>query len=228
MADDIAESAALGVEHFHAPFGLGSQINPVFQSRFRRRGEAVFDVFMTLAEHLQIGSQNQRRAIGRLRAANQVFHKFLIAHHIKLKPERRAGIFRHVFNRANRHGRQRKRHAEFFRRTRRQNLAVGMLHAGEAGGRNRRRHAHILADHFGCQAAAFHIHQHFLAEFDVLKIGGVFTIRGFRPRAGIGIIVKHFRHFTLGHAAQIFDAGHFAQIAFHRSTFRVIVVMADV
>ena len=67
-----------------------------------------------LAEHLQIGGENQRRAFGRLRTLDEVFDKFAVAHHIKLKPKRCTGVFGHIFNRANRHGGKRKRHTEFF------------------------------------------------------------------------------------------------------------------
>ena len=114
MADNIAKGAPLGVEHFHAPFGLGGQIDHIGDGGFGRCGEAVFDVFVALAEHLQIGGENQRRAFGRLRTLDEVFHKFAVAHHIKLKPKRCTGVFGHIFNRANRHGGKRKRHTEFF------------------------------------------------------------------------------------------------------------------
>ncbi|MBP7811077.1 MAG: hypothetical protein KA006_02005, partial [Neisseria sp.] len=39
--------------------------------------------------------------------------------------------------------------------------------------------------------------------------------------------VKHARHFALRHAAQVFDAGHFAQIAFHFNlSYRLLCILS--
>ena len=138
---------------------------------------------MALTQDLQISGQYQSRTFGILRTLNQVFHKLAVAHHIKLKPKRRAGVFSHILNRTNGHGRQRKRNTKFFRRTRRQDFPISVRHTRETCWRNRYRHFHILPDHFGLKTAPLHINQYLLAETDVFKIRSVFTISGFRPRA---------------------------------------------
>ena len=210
MTDDIAEGAAFRIQHFHAPFRFGRQIDQIGNGRFRRCRQAVFNVFVALTQNLQIGSQYQSRTFGILRTLNQVLHKLAVAHHIKLKPKRRTGIFSYIFNRTNGHGRQRKRNTEFFCRPCCQDFTVGVRHARETGRCNRYRHFHILTDHFGLKAASFHINQYFLTETDVFKIRSIFTISGFRPRAWVNIIIKHTRHFTFGDKAQVFDTGYFA------------------
>lgn len=48
--------------------------------------------------------------------------------------------------------------------------------------RDGQRHFHFFADHFSGQAAAFHIDQHALAEFDV-KIAAVGAMVHFCPQA---------------------------------------------
>ena len=106
MADDIAESSPLGMQHIPAPFPFHRQIDAVQQRRFGRCGQTVFNVLMALPQNLQVGSQNQRRAFCRLCPLNQIFHKFAVAHYIKLKPKRRGSVFSHIFNRTNRHRRQ--------------------------------------------------------------------------------------------------------------------------
>jgi hypothetical protein len=52
-------------------------------------------------------------------------------------------VLGHVLDRADAHGRQREGHAEIARRAGREDLAVGVLHAGQARGRQRHRHGHV-------------------------------------------------------------------------------------
>jgi len=95
----------------------------------------------------------------------------------------------------------------FFGRTRRQNLTVGVLHAGQARGRNRHRHGHRLAHHGAGGAAAFHVHGHALAQLDFLKVALVRTVGAFGPAARVGVVVKHARHALFGQNPQVFDGG---------------------
>ena len=181
MADNIAKGTALGVQHMPAPLRAQREIHHIEQCRFRRRGKAVFNIAVALAEYLQIGRQNQRRAIRRFRPLDEVFHKFAVTHHIQLEPERLAGIFRYILNRTNGHGGKRKRHAEFLRRFRRENLAIGIHHAGKTGGGDSDRHFYRLANHRRLQRAVSHIDQHALLEFDGVKIAGIVVQRTLRP-----------------------------------------------
>jgi hypothetical protein len=51
-----------------------------------------------------------------------------------------------------------------------------MLHAGQAGGRNRHRHGNVLAHHGAARAAAFHVDGHALAQLDLLESGLVVAV----------------------------------------------------
>ncbi len=76
------------------------------------------------------------------------------------------GRLRHVLDRADAHGRQRERDAELLGRARRQDLAVGVLHAGQAHRRDRDRHRHRLADHRRAGGAVLQVHRDPLAQQD--------------------------------------------------------------
>ena len=216
VADDVAEGAALGVQHAPAPLRLGGEVDHVCQGRLRRRGKAVFNVAVALAEHLQIGSEHQRRTICRFRPLDEVFHEFAVAHHIKLEPERLACVRRHVFNRADGHGGKREGNTELLGGFRREDLTIGVHHAGKTGRGDDDRHTHLLANHRRFQGAAGHIDQHALAELDRVKITAVVVQGAFRPGTGTDVIEKHTRHLAFGDAAQVFNASHFAEIAGHR------------
>ncbi|MOA19632.1 hypothetical protein D3C78_1400290 [compost metagenome] len=170
---------------------------------------------MALAQDLQVQRQHQRRAAGGLGAVDQVGHELAVAHHVELEPERLPGGFGHVFQRADAHRGQGERHAEIRRGLGRQDFAVGMLHAGQAGGRNRQRHHHVMAHHRGAQRPAFHVHRHALAQLDLVEIAFIGAVGAFGPGAGIGVVVEHARHALLRDDSQIFDAGDRRKVSGH-------------
>ncbi len=90
-------------------------------------------------------------------------------------------------------------------------LAVGVLHAGEARRRYRHRHGHVLPHHPRARGAVFHVHRHALAQLDLLEILGVGAIGALRVGTGIGIVVEHARNAPAGDGAQVFDAGDAGQ-----------------
>ena len=75
------------------------------------------------------------------------------------------------------------RHAELGGGARGQDLAVGVLHAGQAGGRDGHRHHGVAARHGGAQRTAFHIDGDALAQLDALEVAFVGAIGAFRPGA---------------------------------------------
>ena len=170
-------------------------------------------ILVTLTEDLQIECDHQRRAAGRLGALDQICDEFAIAHHIELEPERRLGMGGDILERADAHGRECERHTEFLGRAGRQNLAVGMHHAGRPGRGDGDRHGDVLADHLRAQAAVLQIDRHALAKLNGLEIRFVGAVGAFAPRAGIDIIVEHARHALFHEYAQIFDGGDDAQTA---------------
>ena len=137
---------------------------------------------MALSQNLQVQCEHQCRAVGGLGAVNQALNKIAVAHHIQLKPKRVVvGGAGHVFNRANAHGGQGKRHPKGLGRTGGQHFTVGMLHACEARGRNGHRHGDLLAHHGGAGAAVVHIDGHALAQLDALKVAFVGAVSAFGP-----------------------------------------------
>ena len=171
----------------------------------RRRGELVADVLVALAEDLQVERQHQRRAAGGLGPVDQVEHEIPVVHHVELEPERLLRVRGDILDRADAHRRQRERNAEFLGRLRRQDFAVGVLHAGKAGGRQRHGHRHLLADHGAFERAVGHVDQHALAELDLGKVRLVGAIGAFGPGAGIGVIEEHLRHAPAGKVLQVVD-----------------------
>ena len=97
-------------------------------------------VLVALRQDLQIEREHQGGAAGGLGAADQAVDEVAVLHHVELEPERLARILGHVLDGADAHGRQRERYADGRCRSRRQDLAVGVLHAGHAHGRERHRH----------------------------------------------------------------------------------------
>ncbi|MOA36702.1 hypothetical protein D3C78_1582410 [compost metagenome] len=112
-----------------------------------------------------------------------------------------------VFDRTNAHGRQGKGYAELLGCPGRQDLAVGVLHAGQPGGRQRDWHGDWLADHGGLERAIFQVDRYPLAKLDAFEITAVGAIGRFSPGAGIGIVVEHAWHAPLGKHTQVFDRG---------------------
>jgi len=203
VADDIAEAATPGAQHVHAPEGLGRQLQAMVDRPLGRRREPVAQILVALAEDLQVERQHQRRAFGRLGAVDQVCDELAILHHVELEPEGLRGHRGDVLDRADRHRRQRERDAEFFRRLGRQHLAVGMLHAAEAGRRQRHRHRCLLADHGRRQRAVRHVHQHPLAQLHLGEVLLVGAVGALRPGAAVGIVEEHLRHPAAGARLQV-------------------------
>jgi hypothetical protein len=100
-----------------------------------------------------------------------------------------------------------------FSAARGEDLAVGMLHAGQPGGREGHRHRHGHADHRRGGAAVFHVDRDPLAQLDLLEVALVGAVGAFGPRAGVGIVIEHARHTPLSEHAQVFDAGDHRHVA---------------
>ena len=182
VAHDVAEAAAPGAQHAQAPTRFGHHVGNVGQRQLGGGRQAVLQVFVALAKNLQVQREHQRRASGCFGAVNQAFDEIAVLHHVQLKPERVSPrALRNVFDRADAHRRQRKRNAEALGRACRQDLTIGVLHAGQPGWCNRHRHGHVEADHFCGRAAVFHVHRHALAELDALEIALVGAVGALRP-----------------------------------------------
>ena len=87
---------------------------------------------MALAQNLQIQSKNQGGTFGCFSALNEALDKASVFHHIKLKPKWFGGVLRHILNRANTHGGEAEGHTKLFSGLGCKDLAIGMLHAGQA------------------------------------------------------------------------------------------------
>ena len=194
-------------EHAQSPARLGAHVRNVAQGELGRRRQPVDDVLVALPQNLQVKGKHQCGTLRRLGAVDQAADVLAIAHHVELEPERFIDVLGHILDRADAHCRQRKRHTEFFGRARREDLAIGVLHAGQADGRKRHGHGEFLAGHRALQAAVFHVDRNPLAQLDARKVRGVLPIRGLGPRTRIGIIVEHARHTLFSQDAQVFHAG---------------------
>ena len=169
VAGEIAEGLALAPQHAPGPGRLGGDVDDVLDADFRRHRHAVLDVAVALAEHLQIDGEHQRVAFRRRRARQDVLGEAAVVDHVKLEPERLAGRLRHVLDRADRHGGERVGNAGGFGGARRQDLAVAVLHAGEADRGKDDGRGHLLPDHGGGEAAFGDVDQHALAQLDRLR-----------------------------------------------------------
>ncbi len=207
MTDQIAEGMAPCAHHAQPPAWLEGDVDRVAQRRDHRGAQLVLQVLVALADHLQVQCQHQRAATRGLAAVDHARHGLAVTHHVELEPERRAGVFGDVLDRADAHRRQGERNAELLGRPRGEDLAVGVLHAGQAHRRNRHRHFYGAADHLGCRRAVLHVDGHALAQLDFLEVLGVGAVGALGPRAGIGIVVEHAGHALLRQYAQVFDGG---------------------
>ena len=68
--------------------GLVARLSRLRERRLGRRGQAVLQVLVALAEDLQVERQHQRRAVGGLGALDQALDEVAVAHHVELEPER--------------------------------------------------------------------------------------------------------------------------------------------
>ena len=194
MPDDIAEAVAPGAEHAHRPARLGCHIEDIRQGQLGRRRQAVDQILVPLAEDLQVQGQHQRIHTGGLGALDQSLDEAAVTHHIQLEPERLADMLGDVFQGTDAHGRQGVAQAECGGGAGGENLAIGVLHAGQAGGCQGHRHGHVLADHGGADRALIDIARHPLAEFDPGKIAFVGPVGALSPGTRIGVIVEHPWH----------------------------------
>ena len=71
-----------------------------------RGTQSVFDVFMALANHLQISVSTRALHRASFGALNHTRHGLAVTHHVQLKPKRRGGVLGNVFDGADAHGRQ--------------------------------------------------------------------------------------------------------------------------
>ena len=210
VADDVAKAAPLGPQHAQPPARFGHHVEKVGKGRPGRDGQSILQVLVALADDLQVQREHQRRAVGGFGAVNQAGDVVAVTHHIELKPERvPAGFPGHVFNRADAHGGQGERDAEFLRCVGRLDFAIGALHAGQARGGNGDRHGDFLADHGAGGAAVFHVDGHALAQFDGLEVCAVGAVGGLGPRTRIDILIEHARHAFFGQHAKVFNLGDY-------------------
>lgn len=207
VADDVPERTPGGTQHLQAPARPGGQVEQVAQRGAGRGRQAVLDVFVTLPGQLEVQSDHQGRTTSLACAVDQPPDEIPVSHHIELEPERSAGARRNVFDGADAAGGQGEGDAEAFGGAGRQDLAVGVQHARQPRRRQGDRHGHGFAQHAGRQAALRDVDGDPLPEFQRLQIGFVGPIRGFRPGAGIHVVVEHARYSAPGQAAQVFDAG---------------------
>ena len=140
-------------------------------------------------------------------ARYQALDEAAVAHHVELEPERCRRVRGDVLDRADAHRRQRERHAELLGRARGQDLAIGVLHAGETGRREGHRHGGGLAGQGRGQRAVLHVDRDALAQLDAREVALVLAVGGLRPGARVGVVVEHARHAPLREAAQVLDAG---------------------
>ena len=179
-----------------ASVGLGGADRPFLRSLWRWPRICRSSV-STSAQHFAALARSIRRPM-----------KLAVAHHVELEPERLLGVRGDVLDRADAHRRERERDAELLGRARGEDLAVGVLHAGQADRRQRHRHRDVLADHRRARACAFSMltatRWRSLMLREVALVGAVGALG---PRAGVGVVVEHARHALLREQAQVFDVG---------------------
>ena len=117
------------------------------------------------------------------------------------------GRLRHVFDRTDRHGRERERNAGLVGGQSRQYLAIAVLHAAQADRGKHKRRRHLLPDDGGGERALGDVHQHALAQLDRLQVGPVGAQGLLVIGAAIGVFEKRARHPAAGKVTQIIDAG---------------------
>ncbi len=217
MPHQVAEGAPAGAGHAQAPLGLGHEVEDVGQRGLRRRGQAVLDVLVALADHLQVQREYQCAALGVLGALDHAGHGIAVTHHVQLEPERRAGVFGNVLDGADAHRGQRERNAELLGRARGVDLAIGMLHACEAHGRDAHGHLGLLPYQRGGRGTPFHVHRHALAQLNGVEVVFVGAVGALGPGARVGVVIEHARHAAFSDHAQVFDAGDFGQVGHGKS-----------
>ena len=203
MSDDVSERSPLRPKHVDAPARFRRQIDEIGDRHARRRRKPIHNVLVALSEDCQIEGENERGAARGLGAIDEVAGEIAVAHDVKLEPERARRVLRHVLDRTDAHGRQSERNARLFRGAGGEDFAVGMLHAGHAGRRQRDGHRHRKAGHRRLQRSVAHVDPHPLPELDGDEVGLIGPIGAFGPGAGIAIVVEHSRDPPSGERAQV-------------------------
>ncbi len=193
MPGEVAESLRTGQRTQH-PSRLRREIQDVAHRQARRNGHTVLDVLVPLTIDLQVQRDDQRRASRQLRALDERRIEAAVTHHIELEPEWRGRFARHFFDRTDADGGQRERHAKALCRARAEHFAVSPLHTGQPCRRNGDGHRDRLTDHRAGSTAALDIDCYALLELQVLKCRAVLTVRGFRIRTAVDIIVERLGH----------------------------------
>jgi hypothetical protein len=146
---------------------------------------------MALAVHRQIDGQEQRRAFGGRRALDQRLHEAAVAHDVKLEPERLGDRPRDILDRTDRHGGLTELDAGRVRGAAGEDFAIGVLHAGKPGRRQRERHGQLFAQHSGGELALRHIDQHALAQLDRAHVVDIGVARVLRIGARFHVLEEH-------------------------------------
>ena len=144
---EIPERPALASEHREHPAGPDSHVDGASGGEPRRNGEAVPDVAVALAQHLQVDGEHEGAAPGRRGALDQSLHETAITHDIELEPERLFRRFRHLLDRADRHGAEGKRYAGLLCGLAGEDFAVAVHEADQGDGRQRQRQRHGLTEY---------------------------------------------------------------------------------
>lgn len=112
------------------------KVNQICQRELGRRRKTVLDVLVPLDAYWQVERQDERSASCGLCSIDESTDEISISKHVQPEPERLVRMRRHFFDRANTHRTQRIRNSESLASASGSNLAICMLHAGQAGGRD--------------------------------------------------------------------------------------------
>ena len=205
MADNIAKVAARCAEHLYPPAPFGGEVHQRLERRFGRRGQAVFDILVTLPQNLQIQRDHQRVAFGGPCAFDQAVDVIFVPHRIELKPKGFCCLGCDLFNRIDGHGRQGKGNPESFGRAGGFDFSVGILHPRQTDRRQRHRHCHVAPYHLPRRAAPGHVHRHTLAQADLFKVACVVAKGLFCPAAAFTIVKEHSGDAPFIQAFEVFD-----------------------
>ncbi len=186
---------------------LRHHVGDRFGGQLRRRGQAVLQILMPLAQDLEVDGDDGRRAFRGLRPVEQPAHEIVVLQGIDLEPEGLGRVFGDILDRTDRHGRQGEGDTERLGRAGGLDLAVGALHPGQPDRCQRHGHGHILTDHLTAGRPPGHVDRHPLAQVNVLKVRRVLAEGLLGPTARFRIVVKHLRRAPLVDAFQVVDTG---------------------
>eukprot|EP00960_Hanusia_phi_P078289 768802-Hanusia_phi.AAC.3 len=132
--NNVPEVPSFGGKLSETPCRLAENIEHGMRLQLQREGQAVPDVLVPLPEHLQIGSEDERRAPGVLGSAHEVSHESLVSHHVELEPEWFGRPRRYVFDRVDRHGGKGERDPELLASSRCMRLTIRPHHPTKTTG----------------------------------------------------------------------------------------------